>query len=109
MRSLVLLTLILLTACADVCKRGETLSKTFPERHAECFAPDTLPSPVFDAKACDTSMNACSAKDETALHAYFDCVEKLPVCTKNNRSAFNDTFLACASGMGRITEGCFRP
>jgi hypothetical protein len=101
--------LLLLTACADLCERGETLSKTFQERHTECYPKDTLPSPAFDAKACDSSMNACSQKDETALHAYFDCVETLPVCTKNNRLAFNEKYLACSKGMLTVTEGCFRP
>jgi hypothetical protein len=101
--------MLLLTACADVCERGELLSRTFPERHAACFAPDTLPGPAFDSAACDTSMRACSKTDETALHQYFDCVEQLPVCTMATRMAFNEKFLKCASGMNRISEGCFRP
>jgi hypothetical protein len=98
-----------LTGCAEICERGENLSKSFPKRHAECFAPDTLPSPVFDAKACKSSMNACSPTDEAALHAYFDCVERLPVCAKDDRVAFSEQVLACATGMGRLSEGCFRP
>ncbi len=64
---------------------------------------------MFDAKACDTSMNACTPIDERALHQYFDCVEALPVCTAATRAVFNEKFLQCASGMGRLTEGCFRP
>ncbi len=85
------------------------MSKSFPKRHAACYASDTLPSPVFDSAACDDSMNACSPRDETALHEYFDCLERLPVCTQNNRQAFNEKVLSCATGMGRISEGCFRP
>lgn len=110
MKSLPWCALLLLTACADVCQRGEALSTSFPERQTACFAPNTLPSsPVFDAKACDTSMNACTQIDERALHQYFDCVEALPVCTAATRAVFNEKFLQCASGMGRLTEGCFRP
>lgn len=106
---LTLLTLLFLTACADVCERGELLSKSFPERHTACFAPDTLPGPAFDLKACDTSMSACSKSDEQALHDYFDCVERLPTCTQPTRAAFNEKFLKCATGMNRISDGCFRP
>lgn len=109
MKRLALCTLVFLTAC-NVCQRGEVLNTTFPTRHAACFAPNTLQSsPVFNAKACDTSMNACSQRDEKALHAYFDCIEALPVCTEANRALFSERFLACANGMGRITEGCFVP
>jgi hypothetical protein len=106
---LALFTLLFLTACANVCERGEALNKSFPERHAACFAQDTLPGTEFDSAACDTSMSACSKTDEAALHQYFDCVERLPVCTQANKQAFNDKFLECANGMNRISEGCFRP
>jgi hypothetical protein len=104
-----LLTLVLLTGCANVCERGELLNKSFTERHAACYPPDTLPGTPFDAKACDTSMSACTKTDETALHQYFDCVERLPTCTSATRADFNEKFLKCASGMNQISDGCFRP
>ena len=107
------LALLLTTGCADVCSRGATLNKTFPARHAACFARDTLPSPPFNVKQCDASMKACTPEDDTALHAYFDCLEKLPVCTEATRAAFNEKVLTCAAGMGQLTDGltdgCFRP
>jgi hypothetical protein len=99
-----------LGACVvEPCKRGELLSTSFPQRHAACIAQDTLPGPTFDVKACTTSMKVCSATDELALQKYFDCVEQLPVCTPETRTAFNDKFLACASGMNRLSAGCFVP
>lgn len=108
MRPLILSVLLLASACADVCERGELLSRTFPERHHACIASDTLPSPVFDSARCDDSMNACTTTDERSLHAYFDCLEQLPVCTEDNKLAFKEQSLACASDMGRLSEGCFR-
>ena len=111
MRALVLsLCVTVLEACAiEPCKRGGLLSTSFPQRHAACIAQDTLPGPGFDVKACTTSLKACSATDEQALQQYFDCVEQLPVCTPQTRTAFNDKFLACASGMNRLSAGCFVP
>jgi len=107
MRCLALL--LLLTSCADVCKRGETLSRTFPERNAACYAPDTLPFPAFDGKACTSSMTACTPTDRASLNAYFDCLEKLPACTKATRPEFNEKVLACAASLGQLTDGCFQP
>ena len=109
MKWLAPLALLLSTGCADVCTRAQSLSTNFQKRHAACYAEGTLPSPPFDAKACQSSMNACTSQDETALHTYFDCVDQLPVCTQANRTAFGEKFLACATGMGQLTEGCFRP
>ena len=102
------LALLLTTGCG-VCSRGEVLNKTFPERHAACFAQGTLPNTPFNPKQCDASMKVCTRADETALNAYFNCLEKLPVCTEATKAAFNDKLLACATGMGQISEGCFRP
>jgi hypothetical protein len=97
------------SSCLDVCKRAELISTSFPKRHAACIAQDTLPGPSFDVKACTASMKVCSASDEQALQKYLDCVEQLPVCTTATRSTFNDKFLACASGMGQLSAGCFAP
>ena len=85
------------------------LNKTFPERHAACFAQGTLPSTPFNTKQCDASMKVCTTADSTALNTYFDCLEKLPACTEATKAAFNGKVLACATGMGQISEGCFRP
>lgn len=104
-----LLLVLLLTSCADVCKRAEALNTTFPERHLACYAPDTLPSPAFDAKACTTSMSACTPTDQAALNQYFDCLERLPVCTRANKADFNEKVLSCAASLGQITQGCFQP
>ena len=109
MKRLVLSTLVFAAACADICERGETLSRTFPERHAACFAEGTLPGAAFDTKACDTSMNVCSSTDVTKLHAYFDCVEQLPACTRAKQMEFTEKYLGCSKDMLQVTEGCFRP
>ncbi|MDP1822741.1 MAG: hypothetical protein Q8L48_05855 [Archangium sp.] len=110
MRAIVVTVVVLLfTACADVCERGAAINKSFSERHAACYAESTLPGAPFDTAKCDDSMNACSTQDETALHTWFDCVERLPTCTPATRAAFNEKSLACANGMGQLTDGCFRP
>ncbi|HEY1089390.1 MAG TPA: hypothetical protein VGE37_16930 [Archangium sp.] len=96
------------TGCLDVCTRAANLNESFPERHQACFSPDALPSPKVQDKTCDASMKVCSAQDEQAIQRYFDCVESLKPCTPETRSAFNDAFLACTSGMNQLSEGCFR-
>ncbi|MFZ5444801.1 MAG: hypothetical protein ACOZQL_32730 [Myxococcota bacterium] len=109
MRALLATLLLSLTACVpDVCTRAQRLNTDFPKRHEACFADDTLPGASFDATACDTSMKPCSTADEAALQAYFDCVEKLPVCTPDTRGDFSAALLSCASGMNQLTPGCFR-
>jgi hypothetical protein len=97
-----------LTACADVCLRAELLGTSFHQRHQACFSPDTLPSPKVNEDVCDDSMNACTPQDEAAIHAYFDCLETLRVCTPETRGDFNEAFLGCAKGMNRLSEGCFK-
>jgi len=104
-----LLLALLLASCADVCKRGEALSATFPERHAACYAPDTLPFRAFDTKACTSSMTACTPTDRASLNAYFDCLERLAPCTKATRPDFNEKVLTCAASLGQLTDGCFQP
>jgi len=102
--------LVWVTGCQlDVCKRAEQLNTDFPTRHAACFAEGTLPGQPFDGKACSSSMRVCSRDDEQALQRYLDCVETLPVCTTDTRAAFTEKFLACASGMNQLSDGCFRP
>ncbi|PZR14388.1 MAG: hypothetical protein DI536_10020 [Archangium gephyra] len=103
----VLLTLLLLTGCADVCARAELMAVEFPERHGACFPDGTLPGPAFDAKVCDSSMNACSPGDEQRIHTYFDCVEKLAPCTPETKADFTSDFLGCTTGMNRLSSGCF--
>ena len=100
---------LLFTSCGDVCKRAEVLSRTFPERHVACYAADTLPGPQFEAKACTSSMSACTPTDQSSLNAYFDCLEKLPVCTRANKPAFGEKVLGCAASLGQVTDGCFEP
>jgi len=107
-RALTVASCLALTACIDVCTRAENLSTSFQERHAACFSPDALPSPKVQDKTCDASMKVCSAKDERAIQLYFDCVEALKPCTPETRSAFNEAFLACTTGMNALSEGCFR-
>lgn len=108
MKWLLCSTLFLLSACMSVCERGAALNKSFPVRQAACFAEGTLPSPPFDSAKCDDSMNACTAADQAALHTYFDCVERLPVCTDGTRAAFSDSFLGCATRLGQLSDGCFK-
>lgn len=107
MRALWLSVTLVLTGCADVCTRAELQSKQFRERHAACFPEGTLLGPAFDAERCGDSMNACSADDERAVQAYFDCVEALDRCTPETRSEFNEAFLDCTTGMNRLSAGCF--
>ncbi len=110
MRAVLLLLVMSVSACTvDVCKRAQALNTSYRQRHAACFAEGTLPAAPFDAKSCDASMNACSPADETALQGYFDCVEQLPVCTPETRAAFSTGYLACTTGMNRLSDGCFRP
>ena len=104
-----LLLALLLTSCGEVCSRAQTLNKTFPERHVACYPADTLPSPAFDPKACSTSMTACTPTDRAALKTYFDCLERLPVCTHANKPEFSELVLTCAASLNEITDGCFRP
>ncbi|MGV3625200.1 MAG: hypothetical protein ACO1OB_30585 [Archangium sp.] len=104
---LALLSLLLLTGCADVCARAELASTEFPARHKACFPDGTLPGQRFDPKTCDSSMNACSTADEQRIHTYFDCVEKLAPCTPETKAAFTSDFLACTTGMNRLSSGCF--
>ena len=98
MRGSSLLWLVLLaTGCVpEVCARAEALNTSFPQRHAACIAEGTLTGPAFDGAACDGSMSTCSASDEQALQAYFQCVEKLPACTRETRADFSQAFLSCA-------------
>lgn len=110
MRTPLLLTLALLLAgCARVCEKGARLGEEFQKRHSACYASGTLPSPLFDAQRCEGSMQACSAADEEVLNRYFDCIGELPVCSEENRAVFNEAFLGCASKMGQLSQGCFRP
>jgi hypothetical protein len=109
MRRGVIIVALVATGCADVCTRAALESTAFQERHAACYARDTLPSPAFDAKACEASMGACTKADQQALQAYFDCLEKLPVCAEATKSAFNAEVLECAKGVTGLSAGCFRP
>lgn len=103
----VLATLLFFTGCADVCARAELASAEFPKRHDACFPDGTLPGAPFDAKQCSNSMNDCSPDDEQKIHAYFDCVEKLAPCTPEKKAQFTADFLACTTGMNRLSSGCF--
>ncbi len=103
----VLVTLLVLAGCADVCSRAELTGTEFPRRHDACFPDGTLPPPPFDAKACDRSMNACSTSDEQTIQAYFDCVEQLAPCTPETKAEFSANFLKCTTGMNRLSAGCF--
>jgi hypothetical protein len=105
------LTLVALaaTGCLDVCGRAELLNKEFQKRHSQCFPEGTLPNAPFSADACDASMKACSKTDEAALQTYFDCLDRLPVCTAQTKSTFNDKFLECAKRMNQLSQGCFTP
>jgi hypothetical protein len=106
-----MLTLAALAAsgCLDVCARAKLQNEQFQKRHAACFPEGTLPNAPFDADACDASMKMCSKTDEQALQKYFDCLEQLPVCAPETKSAFNDKFLQCAQGMNQLSQGCFEP
>ncbi|MBL8909345.1 MAG: hypothetical protein JNM17_01460 [Archangium sp.] len=100
---------VALTGCLDVCGRAEVLNKNFQTRHDQCFPSGTLPNAPFDADKCDTSMKVCSERDEQTIHTYFDCLERLPVCTPETKASFNDKFLACANPMTTVSAGCFVP
>ena len=63
----------------------------------------------FDGARCDESMKVCSEGEERALQAYFDCLDRLPVCTPETKPQFNEAVLACASGMQALSPGCFVP
>jgi hypothetical protein len=54
-------------------------------------------------------MTSCTPSDQATLHAYFDCLERLPVCTRANRPGFNEQVLGCAASLGQVTDGCFQP
>lgn len=100
---------VALSGCLDVCTRAENLNKNFQTRHEKCFPSGTLPNAPFDPDRCDTSMKVCSKTDEETIHTYFDCLERLPVCTQETKAAFNDKFLACANTMTTVSAGCFVP
>lgn len=98
-----------LTGCLEVCARAEVLNADFPVRHQACFPDGTLQNARFDLEQCDESMKGCTATDEESIQDYFDCIDRLPTCTAENKATFNDAFLKCAQGMTAVTPGCFRP
>lgn len=103
------LLVVVATGCADPCARAEALNQDFRGKHEACFAAGTAPPKTIDVEACRDSMKACSAADARALDAYLACVEGLDACTEATRQAWSEAFLACATGMGTLSPGCFYP
>ena len=97
------------SGCLDVCSRAELMNGAYPKRHRACFPEGALGNAPFDGARCDESMKACSEGEERALQAYFDCLDRLPVCTPDTKPQFNEAVLACASGMQSLSPGCFVP
>lgn len=97
------------SGCLDVCSRAELMNAEYPKRHRACFPDDALGNAPFDGARCDESMKVCSKQDEAALQKYFDCLDRLPVCTPETKPQFNEAVLACASGMTALSPGCFVP
>ncbi|MFO0594743.1 MAG: hypothetical protein U0228_05550 [Myxococcaceae bacterium] len=98
---------VVLSGCADVCTRAQTISDDWSKRHSACFPSGTLPNAPFESTACAAAMKPCSKADEQVVQRYLDCLEQLPKCTSDTRTSFNDEFLHCASGMSQVTPGCF--
>ena len=97
------------SGCLDVCSRAELMNGAYPKRHRACFPEGALGNAPFDGARCDESMKVCSEGEERALQAYFDCLDRLPVCTPETKPQFNEAVLACASGMQALSPGCFVP
>jgi hypothetical protein len=107
--TLLALAALALSGCLDVCARAKLLNEQFQKRHDACFPDGALPNAPFDEKRCDASMKVCNPTEEQTIQKYFDCLDQLPVCTKDTKAAFNDAFLKCAAPMSSLSAGCFRP
>lgn len=96
-----------LTACGNVCDRGESTGRSFTEKAKPCFPGGSGPTLSFDKTKCDASVDKCTAKDVSNINKYFDCLDKLPTCKLDNTAEFNAAFLTCTSPMLQLSDGCF--
>ncbi len=102
MRVTLLLAVCLAACAADPCARAEQTTVDFPAKIRACQA---IAPPVFDATTCKASLATCTPADEAAIASYFDCLDKLPVCTV--ASDFTAAVLACDNHMSALSAGCF--
>lgn len=93
------------TSNSAVCDNLASALTNLTAKYAQC---GTVPATGFDKNACVDAFNSsgCSDADKTKINNYVACLNNLPTCTVATQSAWQTSYLACASQLNGLSSTC---
>jgi hypothetical protein len=93
------------TSNSAVCDNLSSALTNLTAKYAQC---GTVPTTGFDKNACVDAFNSsgCTDADKTKINSYVACLNNLPTCTVATQSAWQTSYLACASQLNGLSSTC---